>query len=151
MNLYQKALRLFYLLLLTNAVGYIGSSFMTPDSQNWYESLVKSSLTPPDIVFPIVWTTLFFMMAFSAFLVWGKISPRFFTLQLAMNLAWSFTFFYLRETLASCFIILLLLYFLYRTIKDFGRVSKSADYLLMPTFVWVLFALYLNVFIVVNN
>lgn len=151
MKTYQNALKLLYLLAMTNAVGFIGASFMSADSLNWYETLVKSALTPPDFVFGVVWTTLYFMMGFAAFLVWGKVSPRYFVLQLAMNLIWPFAFFFLRATLSSCFIILFMLYFLYKTIKDFGRVSKAADYLMMPTFLWALFALYLNVFIVVNN
>ena len=53
---YQKALRLFFLLLLTNGVGYVGSTFMTYDNMLWYQYLNKPILTPPNIVFPIMWT-----------------------------------------------------------------------------------------------
>lgn len=151
MNVYQKALKLLYLLAMTNAVGFVGAGFMSVDAMNWYDSLVKSMLTPPGFVFGIVWTTLYFMMGFAAFLVWSKISPRWFVLQLAMNLIWPFTFFFLRSPLAACVIILFMLFFLYKTIEGFGRVSRVADYLMMPTFLWSLFALYLNVFIVIYN
>lgn len=149
--IYQNAVRLFFLLLLTNGVGYVGSTFMTQDSMNWYFYLNKSSLTPPDIVFPIMWTTLYCMMAISAFLVWGKTSPRYFTLQLMANLAWTFAFFYFRSTLISLFIILILLFLLFLCIKGFMKVSKVAGYLLIPTFIWCLFALYLNFYVVLYN
>lgn len=151
MTLYQKALKLAYLFAMTNAVGFVGGGFMTVDAMNWYDTLVKSSLTPPGFVFGIVWTALYFMMGFAAFLVWGKVTPRWFVLQLAMNLIWPFTFFFLRAPLASCFIILFMLFFLYKTIKGFERISRAADYLMMPTFIWSMFALYLNVFIVIYN
>lgn len=146
-----KALRLFFLLLLTNVVGYIGSGFMTQDSMNWYDTLNKSALTPPGIVFGGVWTVLFFMMSFAAFLTWGKTSPRWFVFQLAANLAWMFSFFYLREIVVGAVVILILLFCVFKTITGFYKVSKPAAYLMIPTFVWSLFALYLNVYIILNN
>ena len=82
----QSVFRLFFLLFLVNTIGYIGGSYMTPDTFVWYNSLPGSSLTPPDWIFPIVWTILFFLMAISAFLVWGRASPRWFVAQLMMNM-----------------------------------------------------------------
>lgn len=148
---YQKALHLFFLLLLTNGVGYIGSTFMTPDNMLWYQYLNKPLLTPPNIVFPIMWTILFFMMAIAAFLVWNKANPKYFTLSLMANLAWSFSFFYLRNTLAALVIILIYLFLLYMCIKVFYKASRMAAYLMIPTFIWCLFALYLNGYVVLFN
>lgn len=150
-NIKQNAWRLFFLLLLTNTVGYIGSAFMTPDTMNWYNALSLSALTPPDFVFPVVWTVLFFMMSISAFLVWNMVSPRYFVMQLAMNLAWTFIFFYLREVVIACFVILVLLYCVFRTIVDFYRVNHISGWLMVPTFMWGLFALYLNIYIATYN
>ena len=65
----RSAGRLFFLLFLVNSIGYVGGSYMTPQTMQWYYSLPNSLLTPPDWVFPVVWTILFFMMAVSAFLV----------------------------------------------------------------------------------
>ena len=59
----QNAFRLLFLLALTNGIGYVGGSFMNQDTMNWYNTLVMSSLTPPDMVFPIVWFALFLMMS----------------------------------------------------------------------------------------
>lgn len=147
----RNALRLFFLLVLTNTIGYVGSAFMTTDTMNWYNTLNMSSLTPPDWVFAVVWTILFLLMSIAAFLVWDKVTPRWFVAQLGMNLLWTFTFFYLRETFIACLVIFLLLFFVYKTIRVFSQKSRVASFLMVPTFVWSLFALYLNLFIAFNN
>ena len=147
----QNAVRLLFLLSLTNGIGYVGSSFMNQDTMNWYDTLVMSSLTPPDFVFPIVWFILFLMMSIAAFLVWNKVSPRWFVAQLGMNLLWTFLFFGMREVFAAWLVIVALLYFLMRCMRDFYAKSHVAAYLMAPTFLWCLFALYLNGFIVIYN
>ena len=149
-SVWRSAGRLFFLLLLVNTIGYIGSTYMTPETMLWYYSLPNSSLTPPDWVFPVVWTILFFLMAVSAFLVWGRASPRWFVAQLMMNMLWSFCFFYLRNPLLAAGIIILMLIFLFLNIRSFGKSSKIAGWLLVPTFLWSLFALYLNMEIVLS-
>ena len=146
----QSVIRLFFLLFLVNTIGYIGGTYITPQARLWYYSLPNSPLTPPDWVFPIVWTFLFTLMAISAFLVWGKASPRWFVAQLMANMMWSFCFFYLKNPLLAAAIIILMLVFLFLNIRDFGKVSKWAGGMLVPTFFWSSFALYLNLYIVFN-
>lgn len=149
-KIYRKAFRLFFLLCLTNAIGFISSGFMTPDTVNWYNTLNLSPLTPPDYVFPMVWSTLFILMSFSGFLCWGKTSPRPFVFFLACILLWPFTFFYLRSPLWALFVLLGYLLFGFITFKCFIKTSKTAGYLFIPTLLWGLFALYLNSYIVLN-
>lgn len=142
-----KALRLFFLLVFTNVVGYVGSGFVTSEALGWYHALPLAPLTPPDAVFGFVWTGLYFLMAFSAFAVWGKASPRWFVMQLAMSLIWPFTFFYLREIGIALGIAVLMAFFLILAIRDFYRVNRVAGLLLIPALGWSLFAVYLNLFI----
>ena len=144
----RSVARLFFLLFLVNTIGYIGGSYMTPETMAWYKTLPNSPLTPPDWVFPVVWTILFFLMAISAFLVWGRASPRWFVAQLMMNMLWSFCFFYLKNPIMALGVLILMLVFLGLNIASFGRFSKIAGWLLIPTFVWGLFAFYLNGYIV---
>ena len=148
--IWRSAFRLFFLFFLVNTIGYIAGSYMTPDTLVWYKTLKVSSLTPPDWVFPFVWTILFSLMAISAFLVWGRASPRWFVAQLMANMAWSFAFFYLRNPIAAAGINFLMLIFLFLNIRDFSKVSKYSGWMLVPTFLWSLFALYLNLYIVFN-
>ena len=141
---------LFFLLVIIFSIPYATRGFMTFDRMNWYHTLPLSGLTPPDFVFPIVWTILYFLMAFSAFLVWEKASPRYFVLQLITNGVWPFLFFYLHNPTAALIDILFMIVFVALTIKTFYKVSKMAAYLLIPLFCWIVFAFYLNAHIVLN-
>ncbi|MDR2901985.1 MAG: tryptophan-rich sensory protein [Lactobacillales bacterium] len=148
---YLKAMRLFFLLVLISGIGSVGSGFMTDDTMLWYHYLNKSALTPPNIVFPIVWGILYVLLAVSAFLVWGKTSPRVFVFALACILAWPFSFFYFRAVGFSILVILLLIALLAICFKKFHPLNRWAAYLLIPVLAWCVFALYLNIFIWLNN
>lgn len=147
-EIFQNGLKLLFLLALIFLIPAISRGFITYDRMNWYQSLPLSSLNPPSYVFGITWTVLYILMAISAFLVWGKASPRFFALQLICNGLWTFVFFYLHSPIGGLLVTIALLFFLFLTIRQFYRVSKTAGYLLIPTFLWGLFALYLNGYIV---
>ena len=149
--LLQKATRLLFLLLLTNLVGYVGGTFVTPDALVWYDTLIQSNLTPPNMWFGIVWTVLYFMMAISAWLVWGKVSPRPFVLQLAFNLLWPFLFFYLKNPILAWFDVLIMIFFIIWTIRIFYRASKTAGWLMVPILLWSCFAMYLTTIVVLYN
>jgi tryptophan-rich sensory protein len=140
--------RFLFLLILVNLVGYIASSYMTADTLNWYHALPNSPLTPPDWAFGIVWSVLFFMMALSYFLVWGRASPRWFVIQLLANMLWSFCFFYLRSPLLGFICVLFLTFALIMNIRSFSKVSKISGLLLVPTLLWCVFALYLNGYLI---
>ena len=146
----QKAGRFLFLLVLVNAIGYIASEYMTQDTIIWYEALPLSSLTPPRPAFTVVWSILLLLQAISAFLVWGKASPRYFVLQLALNMLWSFVFFYLRNPGIALITVLLFVWALAMNITTFGRVRKLAGWLLAPTLLWAIFAIYLNLVIVIS-
>ena len=147
-SILNSAIRLFFLFFLVNTIGYIAGSYMTPKTMLWYHSLPLSPLTPPDWLFPVVWTILFSLMAISAFLVWGRASPRWFVAQLMANMTWSFTFFYLKNPVTASGINFIMLIFLILNIRDFNKISKYSGWMLFPTFLWSLFALYLNLYIV---
>ena len=145
---WNNVTRLLFLLVLVNLVGYVASLYMTPDTLNWYHQLPNSPLTPPNWVFGAVWSVLFFMMALSYFLVWGRASPRWFAIQLGANMLWSFCFFYLRSPVLAFICILFLIFALLKCIKSFWGCSKVSSWLLVPTLFWCFFALYLNGYIV---
>jgi tryptophan-rich sensory protein len=74
----------------------------------------------------------------------------FFT-QLALNISWSYAFFTLQNPKLAFAIILLLDISIYMTIKEFSKVDVSSSQILYPYFIWVLFATYLNAYIVFSN
>lgn len=127
-------------------------------NMDWYASLIKPPLTPPDQVFMIVWPVLYAMIGIS-FLIFLKTKETqkksagifAFVVQAGLNLLWSPVFFGLKSPKASLTVLCLLLYFLARTIRIFYNRSKTAFFLLLPYGIWSLFALYLNIGIVALN
>jgi len=117
----------------------------------WYQSLNKSALTPPGYVFSVAWTILYILMAITVFLyIKGGINKEktfalwVFGIQLILNLLWSPIFFGLHNVYLAFGIILLLLILVLWVIVLFHKTSKTAAYLLVPYFLWLIFAAYLN-------
>ena len=118
---------------------------------SWYNALNQPLLKPPAWLFAPVWTILYISMGIALFLyarkftikskAWGYV--LFFT-QLLVNLAWTPAFFWIKNIgLALALIILLDILVLFNII-EFFKVSKSAARCLIPYFLWILFATYLN-------
>ena len=124
----------------------------------FYNSLNKSSLTPPDYVFRIVWPILYIMMFVAAFLIkksnkcTGFCTPLvYFTIQLLINLSWTTVFFGLQMKRTAFIMILLIIGFTLVTYTEFIKINEYAAYLLIPYIAWLGFAGYLNYYIIRNN
>lgn len=143
------------------AIGWIGAAVTEPALTDWYPALDKPAWTPPDIAFPIVWTTLYVLMGLAAWLVWRRLRgaadretgdgglPHWlplllFAVQLALNSLWSILFFGLRQPGAAFAEILLLLAALTATMIAFRRVVPLAALLLAPYLLWAGYAAALN-------
>ena len=100
--------------LVCFVVGLTASYFQREALALWYPILEKSSLTPPNIVFPIVWSILYLLMGISVGLVIGSGHPHrravmwIFIVQLVLNFMWSILFFYMRNPLWGLIDIVLL-------------------------------------------
>lgn len=125
---------------------------------SWYSTLIQPPLKPPAWLFAPVWTVLYITMGIALFLYAKKQTPKskawgyvlFFT-QLMVNLSWSPAFFGMKNIgLALALIILLDVLVLFNII-EFFKVSKSAGRILIPYFLWLLFATYLNIGIFILN
>jgi benzodiazapine receptor len=118
---------------------------------DWYLALNKPSWHPPTWVFGPVWSTLYVMMAVSAWLVWqqgGFARQRraltLFLVQLVLNAAWSPLFFGLKQPGIAFAEILLLWLAIAATLVSFHRIHRIAAWLLVPYIAWVSFAAFLN-------
>ncbi len=132
-------------------VAVIGSTVMTGAVREWYHSVSKPVWTPPDWVFGPVWTALYTMMATAAAIVWLErdnddicCPVGAFSIQLALNLAWSVLFFGLRSPLLGFLDICLLWVAAGVTMTQFFLVSKTAGWLMVPYWLWITFAGVLN-------
>ena len=125
---------------------------------NWYHSLNKPYLSPPDWIFAPVWTILYItiIISFLLFIKDGlsskKIIPLIlFVIQIILNLIWTPVFFNLQNIKLGFVVLFLLWIFLIFTIKKFYKISKPAGLILIPYLIWTTFALYLNLGILVLN
>ena len=124
----------------------------------WFDSLNKPFLTPPDWIFTPVWIVLFIMIGVSFILFWGNgitkeksLPLTFFIIQLILNWLWVPVFFGMQNILGALIILIFMYIFLWLTIITFFKYSKVSSFLLLPYLFWVSFAAYLNFgFLVLN-
>ena len=136
---------------LAEAVGAF-SGWLTRKSVKIYNAAVKQPpLSPPSIVFPIVWGILFILMGMGAARIYlspaSKSRSRsllLFLVQLAFNFFWSIIFFNL-QAFGFAFLWLIALWILILLmILSFREVDQPAAWLQIPYLLWVSFAAYLN-------
>ena len=138
--------------LATAGAAWYGSRYSRGGSRDaWYRHLKKPKFTPPDNVYPVVWTSLFAMIAWSGWRIWRaapsrerKQALRLWLSQLSANAKWSKLFFgEHRPTLALADAIALEgLIFSY--IKAARKVDRAAANAFIPYAAWVAFAAVLN-------
>jgi benzodiazapine receptor len=136
------------LVLITYIVGSLASSSAGTDS--WYQTLVKSNLNPPGYVFGIVWSILYLLMGITAWRTFYTIKNLFY-IQLFFNAIWSWLFFSFHLPVISLIDIWLLIFINIKILFMLLKQDKLAAFLYTPYIVWLLFASYLNLFIVLNN
>ena len=138
-------------IIFVEAVGGL-SGWLTKDGMEIYKSeILKPPLSPPGIVFPIVWAILFALMGIGAANIYlapassGRTrSLRLFFLQLAFNFFWSIIFFNLQNFLLALIWLVLLWLLILWMIRAFYQVDPLSARLQIPYLIWVTFAMYLN-------
>lgn len=123
----------------------------------WYNNLVQPVFSPPSSVFVPVWAALYISIFAALILYFIKNEENkglgyfYFILQLVLNIAWSPVFFILKSIKGALVIVILLDIAVFLTIRKFYSVSKPAGVVLIPYFLWILFATYLNIGYLVLN
>lgn len=145
-------------LILVLGGGFLSGFFSDGGNDSWYLGLNKSEANPPAIVFPIVWSALYILMALSLTLFWCKKTDRskktgfiFFFIGLGFNFIWTWLFFHLQNPLLALVDIILLFIAVIFTIKAFFDHSRTSAFLLLPYLVWIIYAFYLNLYICLHN
>lgn len=124
----------------------------------YYNNLKKSSLTPPSWIFGPVWSILYTSILISSYLIWNNSKCKkwcyaltLFFIQLLFNLLWTTIFFKFQNIKLALLDLFLLIIFLILTILEFFKISKISAFILVPYLFWCFFALYLNIYIFINN
>ncbi len=136
------------LVLLTLVVGSLASTNTGTDS--WYLGLIKSDLNPPGYVFGIVWPILYFLMGITIWRTYNAIKNLFY-MQLFLNAIWSWLFFSFHLPLMALLDIWLLIFINIKIFLLILKEDRLAAVLHTPYIMWLCFASYLNLFIVLNN
>lgn len=147
----SNVIKLAISLLLPLSVGALAGMFTSQAVPTWYASLNRPSFSPPNWVFGPVWTTLYILLGISFFLIWKESSSKLrnlaiivFAIQMLLNFAWSFIFFYFNLIGAALIEIILLWISIAAMIYLFYKIKPVAAYLNIPYLLWVSFATILN-------
>ncbi len=128
------------------------SALLSGGFSEFFTKYTEPPLLPPAWLFPVVWTILYAVMGFSAYLINyseadGTLKKRclkIYVIQLALNFAWSIVFFRFEALWLALVVIVLLLAFIVAMILCFRKISPLAAYINIPYLIWVAFATYLN-------
>lgn len=131
------------------------SSLLTGSSISSYKALNKPVLSPPSILFPIVWTILFILMGIGFYLIINEKNNdkaiRLYFIQLIFNFFWTIIFFKWKLRLLAVIWIIILVILIINMIKEFYKLNKTSAYLQIPYLVWTIFATYLTIGIYILN
>ena len=120
-----------------------------------YNNLIKPPLSPPSIVFPIVWTLLYLLIGISFYSYKknnsSEITETYYYLQLVINYFWSIFFFLFKWNFFSIIWILLLDIVIILLLSRYKKENKISYYLIIPYLIWCLFATYLTIGIYILN
>ena len=137
-------------ILIPEAVGAL-AGLLTREGIQYFQNVPQSALTPPAVLFPVVWTILYALMGISLARVWMAEESgartrglSLFLFQLIFNFFWSIFFFNMGAYGFSFLWILGLWVLIGLMILSFYKVDKIAAWLQVPYFLWVTFAAYLN-------
>ena len=120
-----------------------------------YQNLNKPPLSPPSILFPIVWSIIYILMGLS-FYIYKKnnnneTTETIYYLQLVINYFWSIFFFVFKWYFFSIIWILLLDTIIIFLLLRFNKENKISFYLNIPYIIWCIFATYLTIGIYLLN
>lgn len=161
--------RYFIIPIITIAIcllmGYLAGISVKADNFSWYNSLNRSPLNPPNIMFPIAWSILYVLMGISIAIIINKYIDEqdleikkkiknyifLFIIQFILNMFWTYIFFGLKSPLFGFIEIIILDILIIITIIKFKSISKAASYILIPYISWCLFASYLTLHVLIFN
>ncbi len=138
-------------ILLSEGVGALSGWLTRDGSRVFSETVAQPSLSPPPILFPIVWGILYLLMGISTARIW--LSPpsqtrsrglNLFIAQLVFNFFWSLIFFNLQAYGFSLVWLAVIWVLVLAMILTYRKVDPLAAWLQIPYLLWLTFAAYLN-------
>ena len=152
----NKFLSFILFFVITFSASFIGGLVTISFKDPWYSQLVKSNFNPPDWIFAPVWTALYLMMTLAIWFFWHSKNRNLNTIYLyfihiLFNTTWSIVFFGLHQILFALIVLLILIFLIVILIIRFKRVNLVSYYLMIPYLLWTLYALFLNLNLLILN
>lgn len=154
MNKQNKIITWVVFYLCVTVASSAGFVFPLGDDNLWYTSLIEPRFAPPSWVFAPVWTTLYLLIATSAFRIMTKSSYKMnnllplaialWSLQLALNVIWTPIFSGAQNLEVAFYYIIMLWVIIIAYIFVSWRIDRLASLMMMPYLAWVSFASVLN-------
>lgn len=154
----KNILRLAIFIAIPLAVGGL-AGFLTQNSREFYAALQKPPLSPPGYLFPIIWTVLYILIGIASYLVYQKgfTNPavrealKYYAISLLLSFIWPLVFFRFKLLLLAFLVLVLLWIFTGIATAKFYRISRAAGWLMVPYWLWITFAGYLNLAVLLLN
>lgn len=142
--------------LLCLALGGVAGWLQRDALTEWYPTLLKPAGTPPNWLFPAAWGIIYILMGISAGRILTAEGPHreamtLWGIQLGVNFLWSILFFVVRSPLLGMIDIVILDALVLLCIARSYPVRRDAAWLFVPYLVWILYATYLNGWILAAN
>ena len=139
-------------LILVYIIAIISFIFSLGEDQSFWYLSTRPAITPPNIVFPIVWAAIYIIIALSLYSTCMSSAERrqktktcvLFGIILILNTLWIFAFYKLENAITSFVCLLLLIALIIITINETNKCSKIACYLLLPYLIWIIFLSIIN-------
>lgn len=154
----QRITNLLLFIIGTELVGAASALLAGGNFSAFYNSLNQPPLAPPGWLFPVMWTILYALMGFSAFLIYESDTLRpkrpawiVYGAQLFANFLWSPVFFGLKSLTGAVVVVIAMLLLIIAMLLVFFPIRKLAAYVNLPYLAWTLFATYLTIGVRVLN
>ena len=151
----NKYLSLFLILIITFIASGIGGFVTASFKEPWYSEIVLPSFNPPSWVFAPVWTALYILMSIAVWRIWIKFYDHkilnIYFYHLLFNGTWSVVFFGFHQIQLALINIIIILFFIVTLMKIYLNKDKLSFFIMVPYFLWTLFALVLNTAIAILN
>lgn len=151
----KNVLKVIFYSLIVIVLAMFGSM----GSKEYYGTLNLPKGAPPAWVFPVAWGIIYTLMIVSAIIIvlkakdgmYKKDAISFYYTQALVNAFWPYLFFVFKTPLLAFLWLILLLVLVVLTALKFYNLNKTAGYLFIPYILWLLYAGYINLFVIFLN
>ncbi|MCI3945724.1 TspO/MBR family protein [Pseudomonas syringae] len=143
----------FYIFLLACCAAAATGIIFKPGA--WYKALKKPGFTPPDWAFPVVWTTIYLLLAWAGYrmtlLPGNETLLALWAAQIALNTLWTPVFFGANRIVTAMAVLVVLWIVVAAMVVMALQMDIVTGLILFPYLVWLSVAAALNFYILRHN